>query len=92
MNGKPQSLLAQNARNILTTALSSEHGIEVEVAAMGDIPTPTLRAKQVLYRFKKENSLFDCLRIFQSPMDDKLLWITKQDLDTSSFSMETDNA
>lgn len=84
MNGKPYSLLANNARLILAAALASDHGIEVSVMALGDIPTPNLRAKQVLYRFKKEDTAFDCLRIFQHPTDETLLWITKQGLNSDA--------
>jgi hypothetical protein len=80
MNGKNDSPLAQNARAILNAALACEHGLEVEVTAVGDVPTPTLRAKQVLYRFKKENTMYDRLRIFQSPTNENLLWITNQDV------------
>lgn len=80
MNGKNNSLLAQNARRILELAFESDHGIEVRVEVAGDIPQPVLRAKQVLYRFKKENVDWDCLRIFQSPINDQVLWITKQEI------------
>lgn len=88
MDGKPQSLLAQNARLVLNAALASDYGIEVEVVPIGDIPSPTLRAKQVLYRFKRENTDFACLRIFQAPDDDSALWITKQSIGDSDDSDE----
>lgn len=87
MNGKRDSLLAQNSRAILRAALASDHGTEVEVGVVGDIPTPILRAKAVLYRFKKEDSAFDCLKIFQSP-DNNYLWITKQSFGDDSDAQD----
>jgi len=93
MNGRPQSLLAQIARRILDLALESEHGIEVRIEAVGDIPSPTLRAKQILYRFKKERESWNALRVFQSPHDEDCLWVTKQPLaNVEDFEMETEDA
>jgi hypothetical protein len=92
VNGKNNSLLAQNARRILDLALESDHGIEVLVEVTGDLTSPGLRAKQVLYRFKKENDSYASLRIFQHPNNDLLLWVTKQDVDTHSFSFDGDQS
>ena len=91
MNGKPESFLAQNARRILNLALASDHGIEVLVEAHGDIPTPTLRAKQVLYRFKKDSSEYASLRIFQHPTNPSMLWVTKQDVYTDGAPSDAED-
>ena len=63
---------------MLYQALESENGIRVTVESPGLMVAPSLRAKQVLYRFKSENREFDCLQIRLSPDDpDRELWIIK---------------
>ena len=69
------SLLAQTARVILAEALTSEVGIVVEVQAPGMV-APALRAKQVLYRYKSENSDYRNIQIRLSPDNpDSELWL-----------------
>ncbi len=69
------SLLAQNARRILNEALSAPIGIQVLIEAPG-MTSPALRAKQVLYRFKKEDRVFAHLQIRLHPTDpDNRLWV-----------------
>lgn len=73
------TLLAQTAQAILLEALASEYGIVIKVESPQPMTSITLRAKQVLYRFKKENRDFDILKIRLSPDDpDGRLWITKE--------------
>lgn len=65
-----ESLLARNARQILATALNSPLGIEITVSDPAKTTmTPTFTAKQILYRFKKENRDFDVLSIRFHPLD-----------------------
>jgi hypothetical protein len=72
------SLTADNARAILIAALNSEHGIVVSVECPLPMVAKTLRAKQILYRFAKEDSDFRTLKIRLSPTDpDNQIWITK---------------
>ena len=71
-----QTLLRQNARQILLAAIMTELGIVVEVGSPTPIIQPTNRAKQVLYRFKNEDSDFAPIQIKFSPDDpDRELWL-----------------
>jgi len=71
------SLLAENARRILTAAALSRYGIQIHCTAPDlNMIAPSSRAKQVLYRFKRENHDFDNLKIDFHPTDpDNRLWI-----------------
>lgn len=72
------TLLASTAHAILNEALASDYGITVECQSIGDLPTPSLRAKQILYRFMSDNSDFANFQIRFSPDDpDNELWIIK---------------
>jgi hypothetical protein len=74
------TLLADSARNILREAIVSELGIVVRVQPTSDMIAPALRAKQVLYRFRQEDSDFATLQIVLSPTDpDREIWIIKKD-------------
>jgi len=73
-----QTLLELGARQILNAAIQAEVGITVRIDVPQDstMTTPSLRAKQVLYRFSKEDADFKDLQIRLSPDDpDKELWI-----------------
>lgn len=70
-----ETLLRRSTVAILNEALKTDYGIAVSVHAP-NMTTPSLRAKQVLYRFKNENSDFANLQIRLSPDDpDNELWI-----------------
>lgn len=72
------TLLRDSVLNILNEAISRETGIVVRVESPGGMTTPVLRAKQVLYRFKSENTDFKNLQIRISPDDpDHELWLIK---------------
>lgn len=72
------TLLAQNARQILLQALATEFGLLIRVQCADAMVTPALRARQVLYRFKKEDSDFDELHFRLDPDDpDNCLWIIR---------------
>lgn len=72
------TLLRDSVLNILNEAISRETGIVVRVESPGGMVTPVLRAKQVLYRFKSENTDFKNLQIRISPDDpDHELWLIK---------------
>lgn len=72
------TLHAQNARQILLQALSAEYGVRVHVQSTDAMITPALRARQILYRFKKEDSDFDELSIRLDPDDpNNRLWIIR---------------
>ena len=74
-----ETLLAQSARYILNEALMSEFGITVELQSIGDLPALPNRAKQILYRFKAENTDFANLQIKFSPTGSQSeVWIIKQ--------------
>lgn len=71
-----ETLLASVANNILLQTLMTEVGIEVKVISPVPLTNPALRAKQVLYRFKKENPDFANIQIKfapESPSD--TLWL-----------------
>lgn len=73
------TLIADNARQILLEALSSDFGIVIEIEPLEAIIAPALRAKQVLYRFKQEDIDFSNIQIRLSPDDpDRELWLVKQ--------------
>lgn len=70
------SLLAQNARQILTRAAMSDIGLEVKVEVVGDLPSPALRAKQILYRFKKENRDWQHIQVRLHPTEpENKIWV-----------------
>lgn len=72
------TLAADNARAILRAALESEIGIIVDVEAASEMVQPTMRAKQILYRFKQEDYEFRDLTIrFDPDEPDKALRILK---------------
>jgi hypothetical protein len=72
------TLFREISVHMLYEALNSPDGIRVSIESPGLMIAPTLRAKQVLYRFKRENREFDCLQIRLSPDNpDKELWIIK---------------
>lgn len=72
------TLLRDSVIHILREAVSRETGIVVRVESPGGMSTPVLRAKQVLYRFKSENTDFKDLQIRVSPDDpDRELWLIK---------------
>lgn len=74
------TLLADAARRILAEAACVSIGIVVHVETIGDVLTPVLRAKQVLYRFKSEDSDFANIHIRISPDDpDTHLWLIRTD-------------
>jgi len=81
MDSRPESLLAQNARQILALALDSDFGIRVKLEMFGDLPNIALRAKQVLYRFKKENNDYDILGIAFDPDEPDYIWVVKDNPD-----------
>lgn len=86
------SLQADIARNILDIALRSHVGIRVQIESNPISVGATLRAKQILYRFKQENSEFKILQIRLDPVDpDNFIWITKEEIPVSvSQSPETE--
>lgn len=66
---------------MLYAALESEYGVRVQVTCNPDHPitTPTLRAKQILYRFKSLSSEFqDFVIRLDRTEPDKFVWITKE--------------
>lgn len=73
------TLLQSLVDQILREAISSEFGITVDITVLSeDVVTPSLRAKQILYRFKKENPDFDAIQIKLSPTNPDLeLWLIK---------------
>jgi hypothetical protein len=74
-----QTLLAAGAFQILSQAAQAETGIIVEVTAPTPMIAPALRAKQVLYRFKSENSDFANIQILLSPDNpDGELWLVNR--------------
>jgi hypothetical protein len=71
-----QTLLAAGAFQILSQAAQAETGIIVEITTPVPMIAPALRAKQVLLRFKQENSDFANIQIRMSPDDpDGELWL-----------------
>lgn len=80
------TLLAETARAILSEALNSPFGLVIEIQTPPSNPptvAPTLRAKQILYRFKNENSDFSGIQIRLSPDDpDRELWLIKPQNET----------
>ena len=76
------SLLRDQCAAILRSAVESRLGIQVRVLESGGgVVTPSLRAKQILYRFRKElgDAEFQTLAIRLCPHDpDHVLWITRQ--------------
>ena len=77
------TLLATICYDVLRAATSSPHGITVIVRdPTNSIITPVLRAKQDLYRFKKDSTDWTHLKIFLSPDDpDNRLWIVNDPQD-----------
>ena len=75
-----QTLLAQGARAVLRTAAQADVGVIVEVLdPSGTVIAPALRAKQVLYRFKSEDSDFASIQIILSPDNpDGELWLVNR--------------
>lgn len=72
------TLLAQTARAILSAALASPFGTVVHIQPTSDLASPALRAKQVLYRFKKENADFAQIQIkFAPDSPNTRLWLVK---------------
>jgi hypothetical protein len=72
------SLQEDIARNILRAAIDSELGIRVRIEPTSNTPSPTARAKQILYRYKQENSEYANLQIrFDSEDPDNFLMIIK---------------
>jgi hypothetical protein len=90
----------QAARRILLTALSAEVGLKVRVTPVGDIMTPTLRARQTFYKVLNSDIDFKDLRVRLDPNDpDNFIWIIKsrffneeprESLSTSNFALGTD--
>lgn len=73
------TLLFQTANAILREALASDYGIVILCESPQPMTSISLRAKQVLYRFKRENRDYDGLKIRLSPDDpENRLWITKE--------------
>ncbi len=71
-----QTLLAAGAFQILSQAAQAETGVIVEITSPVPMIAPALRAKQVLYRFKGENSDFANIQILLSPDNpDGELWL-----------------
>lgn len=64
---------------ILNEALASDFGIKVETLPANEfVIAPALRAKQILYRYKKDNPDFDIIQIRLSPVNpDRELWLLK---------------
>lgn len=78
------SILRQQAENILRQALESRVGVQVKIneETVGTV-TPSLRAKQILYRFRKEIGDVELLKlqIRLCPGDpDRKLWIIKGEI------------
>lgn len=76
------TLIEIAALTILDACVQSEHGIivKVERRETEDVNTPALRAKNILYRFRKDNGNPDYLniQIRLSPDDpDTELWLLK---------------
>jgi ClpP class serine protease len=72
------TLLRDSVIHILREAISRETGMVIRVESPGGMVTPVLRAKQVLYRFKSENTDFKNLQIRISPDNpDHELWLIK---------------
>jgi hypothetical protein len=73
-----ETLLSQTARAILDSAYNSPHGIIVEIQPIGPTVAPAMKAKQILYRFKKENADYSAIQIKFSPDDpDRELWLIR---------------
>jgi len=76
------TLIEIAALTILDACIASQHGIivKIEKRESDDVNTPALRAKQILYRFRKENGNPEYLniQIRLSPDDpDTELWLLK---------------
>ena len=70
--------LRATAYGLLQECLDQPHGLTVEVEALGPMPAPALRAKQILYRFKAENADFADIQILLSPDNpNNELWLLK---------------
>jgi len=72
------TLLAQSCENVFRQCLEAEHGIEITVIGDEGATTPSLRARQILYRFRKElnNPEFLDISIRLSKTDpDRKLWL-----------------
>jgi hypothetical protein len=76
------SILSNQAENVLRTALESPYGIQILIYEdpPGQVVTPTLRARQILYRFRQEigDKDMDQIQIRLCPTDpDHRLWLVK---------------
>ena len=75
------TLQADIARNILAEALRSEIGICILIEPTDPTIGATLRAKQILYRYKQENADYQILQIRLDPTNpDHRLWIIKGEI------------
>ena len=77
------TLLELASLAILNACVASDHGIIIKIETRGetDVNTPALRAKQTLYRFRKEsgNPEYKNIQIRLSPDNpDTELWLLKQ--------------
>jgi len=77
------SILSNQAESVLRQALESPLGIQVLVyqdRENGAVTTPTLRARQILYRFRHEigDKELEKIQIRLCPTDpDQRLWLIK---------------
>lgn len=76
------TLIELAALSILDACVASEHGIIVKIERREneDVNTPSLRAKQILYRFRKDsgNPEYLNIQIRLSPdIPDTELWLLK---------------
>jgi hypothetical protein len=76
------SILATQAESCLRQALEAQYGIQVLILQdNGGVVTPALRAKQILYRFRREIGDIELnkITIRSCPSDpDHRLWLIKQ--------------
>lgn len=72
----PNTLLAQNAQQVLNQALeSATGGILVRIHTTDDIIQPARYGRQILYYFKSQSPDYETLAI--EIMNDNELWIGK---------------
>jgi hypothetical protein len=77
------SILSSQAENCLRTALASPLGIQIRILEDGEgVVTPSLRAKQILYRFRREigDVELNKISVHFCPSDpDHRLWLLKME-------------
>ena len=69
------SLLAQNAQRVLNQALASPYGVLVRIHSQADKIQPSIRGRQILYRFKNLSPDYANIRI--DVMSDTDIWVIK---------------